>query len=53
VISVGAHNDYGHPRPETIAALAAQSGLHTFRTDLNGRIVVESNGRTLTVRSDR
>ena len=53
VISVGAHNDYDHPRPETVAALAAQPGLRVFRTDENGRIVVESDGRTLTVRSER
>jgi competence protein ComEC len=53
VISVGAHNDYDHPRPETLAALEAQPGLRTLRTDVNGRIVVESDGRTLTVRSDR
>jgi competence protein ComEC len=53
VISVGAHNDYDHPRPETIAALAAVPGLETLRTDENGRIVVESDGRTLTVRSER
>ena len=53
VISVGAHNDYDHPRPETLAALAARRGLRTFRTDENGRVVVESDGRTLTVRSER
>ena len=53
VISVGAHNDYDHPRPETLAALAAQPGLRTFRTDENGRVVVESDGRALTVRSER
>ncbi len=53
VISVGAHNDYDHPRPETVAALAASPGLETFRTDLDGRVVVESDGRTLSVRSER
>ena len=53
VISVGAHNDYDHPRPETIAALAAVPGLETLRTDEDGRVVVESDGRTITVRSDR
>jgi len=53
VISVGAHNDYDHPRPETMAALAAVPGLETLRTDENGRIVVESDGRTLSVRSQR
>jgi competence protein ComEC len=53
VISVGAHNDYDHPRPETIAALAAFPGLETLRTDEHGRVVVESDGRTITVRTER
>jgi len=53
VISVGAHNDYEQPRPETLAALAAAPGLVTLRTDRNGRIVVESDGRSLAVRSER
>ena len=53
VISVGKGNDYGHPRPETLAALAAAPGLETLRTDENGRVVVESDGRTITVRSQR
>jgi competence protein ComEC len=53
VISVGAHNDYDHPRPETLAALAAVPGLETLRTDENGRVVVESDGRRITVRSER
>ena len=53
VISVGEGNDYGHPRPETLAALRAFPGLATLRTDVNGRIVVESDGRTITVRSQR
>ena len=53
VISVGQGNDYGHPRPETLAALQAFPGLETLRTDEDGRIVVESDGRTLTVRAQR
>jgi competence protein ComEC len=53
VISVGQGNDYGHPRPETLAALRAFPGLQTLRTDENGRIVVESDGRSLTVRAQR
>jgi len=36
VISVGANNDYGHPR-----------------ADENGRVVLESDGRSLTVRTQR
>ena len=53
VISVGEGNDYEHPRPETIDALDEAPGLTTMRTDLDGRVVVESDGRTMTVRSDR
>jgi competence protein ComEC len=51
VIEVGLHNDYGHPRPQTLAALAVSPGLRLYRTDLNGRVVVESDGQTLTVRA--
>ena len=51
VISCGRGNDYGHPRQETLAALAASPGLAVFRTDLDGRVVVESDGRALRVQT--
>jgi competence protein ComEC len=51
VISCGRNNDYGHPRAETLAALAASSGLAVYRTDTDGRVVVESDGRQLRVRT--
>jgi competence protein ComEC len=53
VISVGRNNDYGHPRPETLAALAAVPRLALYRTDVNGRVVVESDGRMLRVHTAR
>jgi competence protein ComEC len=53
VISCGRNNDYGHPRPETLAALAGAPGLAVYRTDQDGRVVVESDGRSLTVRTQR
>jgi competence protein ComEC len=53
VISCGRGNDYGHPRASTLAALRASPGLDLYRTDENGRVVVESDGRRLTVRTDR
>ena len=53
VISVGEGNDYGHPRAETLAALAATPGLTTYRTDRDGRVVVESDGVDLSARSQR
>ncbi len=51
VISVGAGNDYGHPAPSTLAALGARPGLRLRRTDRDGTIVIESDGRTLTLAS--
>ena len=53
VISVGAGNDYGHPTPSTLATLGAVPGLTVYRTDLSGRVVVESDGRRISVRTSR
>jgi competence protein ComEC len=53
VISVGTHNDYGHPTESTIATLAEVPGLAVYRTDRDGRVVVESDGKALTVRTER
>jgi competence protein ComEC len=53
VISVGADNDYGHPTASTIATLAAAPGLAVYRTDRDGRVVVESDGKAMTVRTER
>ncbi len=53
VISVGAHNDYGHPAPSTLATLRRAAGLRLYRTDEDGRVVVESDGRRIWVRSER
>ena len=53
VISVGADNDYGHPTASTIATLAEAPGLAVYRTDRDGRVVVESDGNAMTVRTER
>jgi len=52
VISVGRGNDYGHPRPETLAALGTVPGMSVYRTDEDGAVVVESDGHRLTVRAE-
>ena len=39
VIGVGVDNDYGHPAPDLLAALAA-AGMRTWRTDTSGDVVV-------------
>lgn len=43
VISVGAGNRFGHPKPSTLATLKA-AGVPVFRTDLSGDISVQSTG---------
>jgi len=42
VISVGRHNDYGHPAPATLRLLE-RAGLTVRRTDLDGDIAVVSD----------
>ena len=49
VISVGRGNDYGHPTPSTLATLERQPGVDVYRTDLDGAVTVESDGRRLGV----
>jgi competence protein ComEC len=49
LVSVGERNDYGHPTPATTAALAAVRGLAVYRTDRDGRVTVETDGRRISV----
>ncbi|MDQ3858814.1 MAG: ComEC/Rec2 family competence protein [Actinomycetota bacterium] len=53
VISVGEGNDYGHPAPSTLRALRAAGDLSVYRTDEDGRVVVDSDGERLSVREER
>lgn len=48
IASVGTGNRYGHPAPETLAALLARE-VPVLRTDLEGTVVVRSDGRELSV----
>jgi competence protein ComEC len=52
VISVGAHNPYGHPSPALVERLRA-SGARVMRTDVLGAITVTSDGRTWKVSAYR
>lgn len=49
VISVGAKNRYGHPRPETLEKLK-KIGAAILRTDLGGDIKLESEGKGVVVK---
>ena len=48
VISVGARNPYGHPSPETLGRLAG-TGATIYRTDQDGAVVLETDGRALSI----
>jgi competence protein ComEC len=53
LISVGAGNDYGHPAASTLAALQERGGVEVYRTDTDGAIAVETDGRGIEVRTER
>jgi competence protein ComEC len=46
VISVGAHNVYGHPRREVLDRLA-EAHVLTYRTDMDGAITFYLDGKTV------
>ena len=48
VISVGAHNSYGHPTPEVLQRLE-KFGIKTFRTDQNSDVQIISDGQSIKV----
>ena len=46
VISVGAHNTFGHPRLETLQR-SADAGVAVYRSDLNGAVSLYLNGTSI------
>jgi competence protein ComEC len=48
IVSVGTRNPYGHPDAGALARLAAV-GARVYRTDRDGAVLVETDGRTLSV----
>ncbi len=52
VISVGAGNTYGHPAAETLDKLQA-AAVKIYRTDLNGNIIVTTDGKTYSVTTQK
>ena len=48
VIMCGADNDYGHPHEQTLDRLAKR-GIGLYRTDINGTIVMTTDGQSIDV----
>jgi beta-lactamase superfamily II metal-dependent hydrolase len=48
LISVGAQNRYGHPTPDTLAALRA---VATYRTDRDGTVEITTDGTSIAART--
>ena len=51
VISVGKYNTYGHPTTEVLDRLASEN-VEVFRTDLNGDIIIYSDGEELSIETE-
>ena len=51
LISVG-ENSYGHPTEETLSRLR-DADVKIYRTDMQGDIIVTSDGKTVTVKTER
>ena len=52
VISVGEGNKYGHPSDEVLSRFR-DAGTEVYRTDMQGHIIVESDGKTVTFRTEK
>lgn len=52
LISVGRHNRYGHPGSDTLERLR-HAGATIYRTDLDGTIHIDDDGRHITVTTDK
>jgi competence protein ComEC len=50
IVSVGRNNNFGHPAPAVLQRYAA-AGAEIFRTDRDGAVTVDTDGKSLNVRT--
>lgn len=53
VISVGEGNNYGHPSDDAINRLFAEGAQKVYRTDLDGTVIIVSDGSEYTIKTDK
>lgn len=51
LVSAGRGNSFGHPAPDVLARYE-RAGVDVVRTDLDGAIIVDTDGRTVEVRTE-
>jgi competence protein ComEC len=49
---VGEGNSYGHPSDEVLSRFR-DAGAEVYRTDMQGHIIAESDGKTVTFRTEK
>lgn len=52
IISCGQNNSYGHPHQEVLNEISKR-GVEVYRTDLQGNIIVTSDGKEITVKTQK
>lgn len=52
LVSVGRRSPFGHPHPEVLERYR-RAGIRVFRTDRDGAITVATDGRSLSLRTER
>ncbi|MEA3368942.1 MAG: DNA internalization-related competence protein ComEC/Rec2 [Candidatus Ratteibacteria bacterium] len=52
VICCGENNPYGHPHPETLK-LYEELGIKIYRTDLDGPVVIRTDGKDIRIKTER
>ncbi|MDP2718408.1 MAG: MBL fold metallo-hydrolase, partial [Dehalococcoidia bacterium] len=52
VFSAGKGNPYGHPHPETIARFNKMN-IPLYGTDINGTIIISTNGRSYNITTEK
>jgi competence protein ComEC len=48
IVSAGLNNRFGHPAPSVVARYAA-AGVPLFRTDVDGAVIVDTDGQTVKI----